>query len=96
MAVNMILPGLPTWVTGGCSGILKNYNQGPAQVEETRDIWLFSLYLAGIRISDVLRMKWKDCIDGRLVYRMGKNSKIVSLKCPIKQQLFWIDIARTC
>jgi integrase len=25
-----------------------------------RNIWLFSFYFAGVRISDVLRMKWSD------------------------------------
>lgn len=49
-----------------------------------KDIWLFSFYLAGIRISDVLRLKWKDCIDQRLSYVMGKNNKVVSLKLPQK------------
>ena len=46
--------------------------------------WLFSFYLAGIRISDVLSIKWSECIDGRLTYRMGKNKKVVSLKLPEK------------
>ena len=49
-----------------------------------RNIWLFSFYLAGIRISDVLRMKWKDFADDRIIYQMGKNNKIVSLKLPEK------------
>jgi len=32
----------------------------------TRNVWLFSYYFAGIRISDVLQMKWSDLMDGRL------------------------------
>lgn len=46
--------------------------------------WLISFYFAGIRISDVLQLKWKDFIDNRLYYRMGKNKKQVSLKIPDK------------
>lgn len=46
--------------------------------------WLISFYFAGIRISDVLQLKWKDFLDSRLYYRMGKNQKLVSLKIPIK------------
>jgi len=46
----------------------------------TRNVWLFSFYLAGIRISDVLNMKWKDIKDDRLHYKMGKNNKKTSLK----------------
>lgn len=49
-----------------------------------RNIWLTSFYLAGIRISDVINLKWKDIYDGRLTYIMGKNNKIVSLKIPAK------------
>lgn len=33
-----------------------------------------------MRISDVLRLKWSDFQDGRLVYIMGKNNKSDSLK----------------
>ncbi|WP_055436614.1 site-specific integrase [Lacinutrix algicola] len=46
--------------------------------------WLLSFYFAGIRISDVLHLKWKDFVDNRLYYRMGKNKKIVSLQIPDK------------
>lgn len=49
-----------------------------------KNVWLFSFYLAGIRISDALRLRWKDVIDDRLVYQMGKNKKTVSLKLPDK------------
>ncbi len=49
-----------------------------------RNIWLTSFYLAGIRISDVINLKWKDIYDGRLTYVMGKNNKVVSLKIPAK------------
>ena len=47
-------------------------------------IWLISFYFAGIRIGDVLKLKWSDFNDGRLLYRMNKNSKLVSLKIPDK------------
>ncbi len=47
-------------------------------------IWLVSFYFAGIRIGDVLKLKWSDFNDGRLLYRMNKNSKLVSLKVPDK------------
>ena len=47
-------------------------------------IWLISFYFAGIRVGDVLQLKWADFNDGRLLYRMNKNSKLVSLKVPEK------------
>jgi integrase/recombinase XerD len=49
-----------------------------------RNLWLFSFYLAGMRISDVLRLRWTDLQDDRLYYAMGKNTKGGSLKMPDK------------
>lgn len=50
------------------------------------EVWLTSFYFAGIRVSDVLKLRWSDFQDGRLVYRMNKNQKIVSLKVPEKAE----------
>ena len=36
-------------------------------------IWLISFYFAGIRVGDVLKLKWSDFNDGRLLYRMNKQ-----------------------
>lgn len=52
--------------------------------QHSRNIWLFSFYLAGIRIGDVLKMRWSNIIDGRIYYRMNKNSKLLSLRIPEK------------
>ena len=49
-----------------------------------RNIWLFSFYFAGVRISDVLKIKWSDFKDRRLYYQMNKNDKPVTLKIPDK------------
>ena len=49
-----------------------------------RNVWLFSFYLAGIRVADVLKTKWSEIQDGRLQYRMNKNQKLVTLKIPDK------------
>ena len=46
----------------------------------TRNVFLFSFYFAGMRISDVLRVKWKDLQNDRLNYTMGKNNKSGSVK----------------
>jgi integrase/recombinase XerD len=52
--------------------------------KHARNVWLFSFYFAGMRIGDVLRLKWSDFTDGRLFYSMGKNNKAGSLKIPAK------------
>ena len=44
--------------------------------------FLFAFYLAGVRISDALKIQWKDIVDDRLYYEMGKNQKRDSLKFP--------------
>ena len=49
-----------------------------------RNLWLFSFYFAGMRVSDVFRIKWSDLQNDRLFYSMGKNSKGGSLKVPEK------------
>ncbi len=49
-----------------------------------RNVWFFSFYLAGMRVSDALRIKWSDVRDGRLSYAMGKNDKPGSLQLPEK------------
>lgn len=53
-------------------------------IYHTRNVFLFSFYLAGIRISDVLRMRWSDIVDDRIYYKMSKNNKVDSLKIPSK------------
>ncbi len=45
-----------------------------------KNLWLISFYFAGMRVSDVLRLKWQDFHDNRLYYTMGKNNKTDSLK----------------
>jgi len=49
-----------------------------------RNVFLFSFYFAGMRVSDVLRLKWSDFQNDRLHYAMGKNDKSGSLKVPQK------------
>ncbi len=53
-------------------------------IHHARNIWLTSFYFAGMRISDVLRLKWTDFQNDRMYYTMGKNAKTGSLKLPEK------------
>jgi len=54
------------------------------QETHVRNVWLFSFYLAGMRVGDVINIRWSDIYDGRLHYRMNKNAKLLSLKLPEK------------
>ena len=49
-----------------------------------RIVWLFNFYLAGMRVSDVLQIRWSDIYDDCLHYRINKNYKLLSLKLPEK------------
>jgi len=53
-------------------------------LNHARNVWLFSFYFAGMRVSDVLRLTWSDFQDDRMFYSMGKNEKGGSLKVPDK------------
>ncbi len=54
------------------------------QERHSLNVWLFSFYFAGMRVSDVLFTRWSQIADGRFNYRMGKNAKLLSLKIPKK------------
>ena len=54
--------------------------------DHARNLWLYSFYFAGMRVSDVLRSRWSDFKDDRIFYVMGKNKKPGSLKIPEKAQ----------
>jgi integrase len=60
-------------------------SRAPAQ-DHARHVWLFSFYLAGMRVSDVLKMKWINIQNGRIYYKMTKNQKPLSLKISDKLQ----------
>ncbi len=55
-----------------------------AYLNHARNVWLFSFYFAGMRVSDVFRLSWSDFQNERLFYSMGKNDKPGSLKIPEK------------
>lgn len=46
-----------------------------AKEDLARHLWLTSYYFAGMRISDVLRLRWSDFKGDRLFYTMEKNNK---------------------
>ena len=45
-----------------------------------RNAFLFSLYNAGIRIGDLLQLKWNNIKGERIEYHMGKTGSIRSMK----------------
>jgi integrase len=59
---------------------LENADLPDPRHDHARKLWLFSFYFAGMRVSDLLRLKWSDFQNYRLHYSMGKNDKGGSLK----------------
>lgn len=46
----------------------------------TRDAFLFSFFCHGMRVSDLLTLRWSDCASGGiLTYKMRKNHKVKTL-----------------
>jgi len=64
--------------------ILEELELPDVRMHHARNIWLFAFYFAGMRVSDVFRLRWSDIQNGRLYYSMGKNNKGGSLKIPEK------------
>jgi len=64
--------------------LLENAEDLSESQQHALNIWLTSFYFAGIRVGDVLKLRWNDFKDDRLYYRMEKNEKLVSLKVPEK------------
>lgn len=64
---------------------------------DTRNAFLFSFYCAGIRVGDLLQLRWENIQGGRLVYRMGKNGKERNLELVEEAQgilaLYWKEEA---
>jgi site-specific recombinase XerD len=51
------------------------------RIWHTRNMFLFSFFNAGIRIGDLLQIKWENLSnEGRLEYVMNKNGKVRTLK----------------
>lgn len=55
-----------------------------SSIWHTHNVWLVAFYFAGIRISDIVQLKWSNFKDNRLFYIMNKNEKPLSLKIPDK------------
>lgn len=63
---------------------LENVRLTNPRHDHARKLWLFSFYFAGMRVSDIFRLKWSDFQNYRLHYSMNKNDKTGSFKIPDK------------
>ena len=50
----------------------------------TREMFVFAMWTEGIRISDLLLLKWDDYINGHVLLHTEKNEKPLKIKVPEK------------
>ncbi|HMG68011.1 MAG TPA: tyrosine-type recombinase/integrase, partial [Chitinophagaceae bacterium] len=55
-----------------------------SQLNHHRNLYIFSAYACGIRISDLLMMRWKNVSGDRLYFQIRKNSDSLGIKMPPK------------
>ena len=64
---------------------LENLELNPEHViNHHRNMFVFASYAGGLRISDILQLKWKNFDGERLVIRTQKTNEILSIKIPDK------------
>ena len=61
--------------------LFKDYPIEPHQ-ERYRDIFMLSFYLIGINMIDLLHLKHRNVIKGRIEYRRAKTNRLYSIKIP--------------
>lgn len=49
-------------------------------MNDARNAYLLSMYCAGMRLGDVIQLRWQNVENGRLLYPMRKNDKYVDIK----------------
>src|SRR4030095_6949765 len=49
-----------------------------------RNMYVFSAYAGGLRISDILLLKWQNFNGSKIVVHTAKTSSVVSIKLPPK------------
>ena len=51
-----------------------------SKLRHTRNLFLFSFYMAGIRVSDLIQLKWENIADNRIEYSMDKTGGLKSIQ----------------
>lgn len=68
-------------------GQLLNTKIEDEKLNKMRDLFLFCVFSNGMRVSDVLLLRWNNFIDGRLEYKMFKTNNQISIPVNINMAL---------
>lgn len=52
--------------------------------ELSRNLFVFACYAAGLRVSDVLQLRWKNYDDEKITVKTQKTNSMISVKLPSK------------
>jgi integrase len=55
-------------------------------IDHTRNLYVFACYAGGIRVSDLLQLKWRNITETHVRFKMRKTGEVVSVKLPRKAQ----------
>lgn len=55
-----------------------------SQLNHHRNLYIFSAYACGIRISDLLMMRWRNAAGDRLYFQIRKNGECLGIRMPPK------------
>jgi len=55
-----------------------------SQLDHHRNLYIFSAYACGIRIADLLMMRWRNVFGDRLYFQIRKNKECLGIKMPPK------------
>ena len=69
-----------------------------SQLNHHRNLYVFSAYACGIRIADLLTMRWRNVTGDRLYFQIRKNRDCLGIKLPPKAHAiieFYRDMAQS-
>ncbi|POY35503.1 recombinase [Solitalea longa] len=78
-------PGTREFLTEDEIKKIEEYKLTPfTKVDTHRDMFIFSAYAGGIRVSDMLQLKWENFDGERILLQTQKTGSVVSIKLPGK------------
>jgi integrase len=65
--------------------LIENLSLKPGSMKDHhRNIFIFAAYTGGLRISDILQLKWSDFNGCNLLVNTQKTNSVISIKLPVK------------